>query len=318
MKAAILAAGLGTRLLPLTQVLPKALVPVCHRPLLGLLLSQLAEAGCVQAAVNTHHLGEEILHFLGREGPWGLQVQVSHEPEILGTGGGLRNLARLLGPGPFLAVNADILTDLDFAALFARRDPGAVTTLVVQDHPPHNNVWLDGAGDVCGIGPRPPQAVGPPLAYTGIQVVEPGMLTWLPGEGPLDLVAAWRRAIEAGIRLAALQVAGHFWQDLGHRESYLAAHLRLLAGESPALGRLLGPLSDPLLAPDVRLAPGVRFGPGVVLGHRVRVEEGVFLERTVVLDDARLAAGVCLSGCVVGPGVRVTASAREAIIAGRG
>lgn len=314
MKAAILAAGLGTRLLPLTRILPKALVPVCHRPLLGILLDQLAEAGCVQVAVNTHHLGEEILHFLGRGGPWGLQVQVSHEPEILGTGGGLRHLARLLGGGPFVALNADILTDLDFAALFARRDPEAAATLVVHDRPPYNNVWLDGDSRVCGVGERPSQAVEPPLAYTGIQVVGPQMLTWLPGEGPLDLVAAWRQAIAAGARLAALKVADHFWQDVGSREGYLAANLRLLAGESPGLARLLGPLADPLIPPDAQVASGVRFGPGVVLGHRVRVAEGTSLERTVVLDDARLAAGVNLTGCIVAPGVRVSASARDEII----
>lgn len=314
MKAAILAAGLGTRLLPLTRVFPKALVPVCHRPLLGILLDQLAEAGCVQVAVNTHHLGEEILHFLGRGGPWGLQVQVSHEPEILGTGGGLRNLARLLGGGPFLAVNADILTDLDLAALFHRRDREAAATLVVHDRPPYNNVWLDGDGQVCGVGERPAAAVGPPVAYTGIQVVGPQMLEWLPGEGPLDLVAAWRRAIAGGARLAALTVSGHFWQDVGSRESYLMAHRRLLSGESPALARLLGPLADPLIPPDAQVAPGVRFGPGVVLGHRVRVAAGAWLENTVVLDDARLAAGVSLVGCVVAPGVRVMVSARNEII----
>ncbi len=314
MKAAILAAGLGTRLRPLTHTLPKALVPVLNRPLLGIILEQLAAAGCVQVAVNTHHLGEAVLHFLGAGGPWGVQVQVSHEPELLGTGGGLRNLARLLGEEPFLAVNADILTDLDFPEIYARRAPGALATLVLHDCPAFNNVWVDGAGFLLGVGARPDGAAGPPLAYTGVQVVNPGLLTWLPGEGPLDLVAAWRRALAAGEKLASLTFSGHFWQDLGHREAYLTAHRRLLAGESPKLAKLWGPLADPYMDRDVKVGSGVKMGGCVCLGRGVRVGEGASLQDTVVLEQAVIAPGVRLSGCVVAAGVRVTAPAQDAIL----
>jgi mannose-1-phosphate guanylyltransferase len=314
MKAAILAAGLGTRLRPLTHVLPKALVPVFNRPLLGIVLAQLAEADCCQVAVNTHHLGEQVLHFLGTQGPWGLQVQVSHEVELLGTGGGLRNLARLLGEGPFLAVNADILTDLDLKELYARRRPEALATLVLHDCPPFNNVWVDQAGNVAGVGSPPAAMSGPPLAYTGIQVVEPGLLSWMPGEGPLDLVAVWRQALAGGERLAAVTVAGHFWQDLGRREAYLAAHRRLRAGASPRLARLLGPLHDPFLGEGTKVAAGAKFQEGVVLGRWVRVGEEATLGDTIVLDGAVISPGVSLRGCVVAAGVRVRASARDAII----
>src|SRR3989339_537965 len=88
MKAAVLAAGLGTRLRPLTDICPKPLLPVLNRPLLGLVLAQLEDAGCLQVAVNTHHLADQVHDFLRSE-PWGFLLSVSHEPEILGTGGGL-------------------------------------------------------------------------------------------------------------------------------------------------------------------------------------------------------------------------------------
>lgn len=314
MKAAILAAGLGTRLRPLTHIIPKALAPVLNRPLLGIILTRLEAAGCVQAAVNTHHLGEQVLHFLGTGGPWGLQVQVSHEPEILGTGGGLRNLARVLGQEPFLAVNADILTDLDFQDLYGRRDARALATLVLQDCPSFNNVWVDREGYLLGVGERPAGAAGPPLAYTGVQVVSPELLAWLPGEGPLDLVAAWRRAIAARERLATVTAAGHFWQDLGSREAYLTAHRRLLAGESPRLAGLLGPLTDPFVDRDARVGARVEMGGCVCLGRGVRVGEGAALKDTVVLEQAVIAPGVNLAGCVVAAGVRVTTSCRDAIL----
>ena len=102
MQVAILAAGLGTRLRPLTYTTPKALVPVLNRPLLGVLLAQLREAGALRVALNTHHLADQVQHFLGANFPQGLEVVVRHEPEILGTGGGLRSLAQALEGWPLL------------------------------------------------------------------------------------------------------------------------------------------------------------------------------------------------------------------------
>ena len=143
MKAAVLAAGLGTRLKPLTDICPKPLLPVLNRPLLGVALAQLEAAGCFQVAVNTHHLADQVHDFL-RSLPWSFQLSVSHEPEILGTGGGLRQLGEVLREGPFLALNADILTDLDLAGVYEAHHPGAVSTLVLHDSPAYNHVWVAG------------------------------------------------------------------------------------------------------------------------------------------------------------------------------
>ena len=150
MKAAVLAAGLGTRLKPLTDICPKPLWPVLNRPLLGLVLAQLEAAGCFQVAVNTHHLADQVHDFLRSE-PWSFLLSVSHEPEILGTGGGLRQLGEILREGPFLAINADILTDLDLAEVYRAHRPGAVSTLVLHDCPAYNNVWVAGEA-VVSIG----------------------------------------------------------------------------------------------------------------------------------------------------------------------
>jgi len=148
---------------PLTDICPKPLLPVLNRPLLGLVLAQLEAAGCVQAAVNTHHLADQVHDFLRSE-PWGFLLSVSHEPEILGTGGGLRQLGEVLREGPFLAINADILTDLDLAEVYRAHRPGAVSTLVLHDCPAYNNVWVAG-GAVVSIGSPPPRGGGgaPPL-----------------------------------------------------------------------------------------------------------------------------------------------------------
>jgi mannose-1-phosphate guanylyltransferase len=314
MQAAILAAGLGTRLRPLTYTTPKALVPVLNRPLLGVLLAQLKTAGALKVAVNTHHLADQVETLLAVHSPPGLKVVVRPEPEILGTGGGLRNLAEALEEAPFLAVNADILTDLDLAAVFRGHRQDALVTLVLHDCPPYNNVWLDQEGRVAGVGTPPGKPAGPPLAYTGIQVVTPRMLSWLPDKGPADLVAAWREAMAQGEHLAALVVKGHFWQDLGTPEAYLAAHQRLLLGGSPGLQRFFPPLSDPLLGEGAVLGERVTCAGGVCLGRNVRVGPDVRLKNTVVWDEAEIAPGVTLENCVVGRGARVRASARQTIV----
>jgi len=315
MDAAILAAGLGTRLRPLTHTVPKALVPVLNRPLLGVVLAQLKAADAVRVAVNTHHLAEQVQAFLAGRPDDGLEIIIRHEPAILGTGGGLRSLGEALGDGPFLAMNVDILTDLDLAWVYRQHQDDALATLVLHDFPPFNKVWLDATGWVRGIGSEPPRgAAARPLAYTGVQVVSPRLLAWIPGPGPADLVAAWRRALAAGERVQGLVVSGCFWQDLGTPAAYLAVHQRLGAGEAPALARFFPEMTDPLVASGAVVDERAVLGPGVCLGAGVRVEAGAYLENTVVWAKARIGPGVKLSRCIVGQGARVTVSAREAVL----
>ena len=320
MKAAVLAAGLGTRLKPLTDIRPKPLWPVLNRPLLGLVLAQLEAAGCSQVAVNTHHLADQVHDFLRAE-PWSFLLSVSHEPEILGTGGGLRQLAEVLREGPFLALNADILTDLDLAGVYGAHQSGAVSTLVLHDCAPYNNVWVKD-GRVVSVGaPTPGGRAGDeqakPLAYTGVQVVDPTMRRYLPPPGePGDLVQAWREALKAGERLAYLTVSGHFWQDLGTPANYLEAHRRLLTGAWPKLAGYFPGLADPLMGPGVRIGARARFGGGVCLGSNVAVEEGAALKNSVVWDRAVIRANVELEDCIVAAGVEVKESARGQVLVG--
>ena len=311
--AAILAAGLGTRLRPLTYRCPKALVPVLNRPLLGFWLARLKAAGFTRVAVNTHHLTEEVAQFLARGDPWGMEILVRHEPELLGTGGGLKKLGELLGEAPFLAVNVDILTDLDLAQVFRAHRDGALATLVLHECPRYTGIWTDRKGAIHSIGALPRNPTGPPLAYTGVQVVTTELLRRIP-DGPYDLVKAWQEALAAGGRLASLKADSLFWQDLGTPEDYLAAHRRLQKGEAPSLTAFFPGGADPLMGPGAEIGPGVEFRGAVCLGAGVQVGAGASLKNTVVWDRARLAPGVQLQDCIVAAGVEVTGSAQGKVL----
>ncbi len=308
--AVILAAGLGTRLRPLTYQVPKPLFPLLNRPLLGLLLAQLAAAGFRRVAVNTHHLGEAIRECVASQAPPDLEVLVRHEPEILGTAGGLRHLADFLGGEPFLVINGDIVTDIDLGSLVRAHDPEALATLLLHDCPRFNTVWLTAAHRIQGFGPPPPGVLPGPLAFTGLQVVSPRLLELIPPGRFVHIIDTYRQAIAAGDHVAACVRQGFFWQDIGTIQDYLEINLRFLREAPPGLRGFFPPIGDPLLGQGVNLGRNVTFAGGVCLGEGVRLGDHVRLKNTVVWNRAQIAAGVSLEDCVVGQAAQVAASAQ--------
>lgn len=309
--AVILAAGLGTRLRPLSNKVPKPLFPILNRPLLGLILTQLTAAGFRRVAINSHHLATDIQLFLSSQGPWDLEIFLSYEPNILGTGGGLRNLAEFLGDSPFLVINGDILTDLDLAGVYQEHRQDALATMILHDFPVFNNVWLDEFGQVQAFStPSPGLHLSAPLAFTGIQVVSPRIFNLIPAGIFVNIIDAYRGAIADGEKVAALLRDDFYWQDIGTPQDYLEIHRRLLAGELPHIAAFYPRLADPYLAEGVTMDAGAHLDGGVCLGPGVEVGENVNLKNTVVWADAVIDAGVHLEDCVVGRGVRVKKSAR--------
>lgn len=312
--AIILAAGYGTRLRPLSFQVPKPLFPICNRPLLGLLLDQLQEAGCRRVAINLHYQAEAIAAWLAQAAPAGLELRLSLEPEILGTGGALRHLADFIGTEPVLVINSDIVTDLELAGLWLDYQPKAPATLVLHDQPRFNRVWVDPQGTITGFGLASPAPGAAVAAFTGIQIITPRLLRWLPRGEYADIIKVYNQLIAAGEPPAALFRAGFFWQDIGTPADYLAVHRRLLQGEAPRLAPFLPPVTDPCLAGEVALGPEVHWGGGVCIGPGVEIGPQASLTATVVWEGAEIAGGVQLQGCLVGRGVQVRRSAAHAIL----
>lgn len=280
----VFAAGLGTRLRPLTDLLPKPVVPLMNRPLAAYALERLAAAGVTRCAVNTHHLASEVARALRDHVPAGLEIVYSHEPELLGTGGGLRRGLERLGPThePILVMNGDIFfwPDLE-GALALHRRLGAFATMVVRRDPRAARFGAIevGGGRVRRILGRPADVGGPleTRMFTGVHVLSPEVVDALPREGCV-IRQGYQRWLEEG------RVIGGFvddapWRDLGTPEEYLRAHLELLDG-------------------TLRWPGVVPAGGDVVLGAGARVDPGVTLSRVVVW-----------------PGTHVTAPASDAILA---
>jgi aminoglycoside/choline kinase family phosphotransferase len=221
-KALVLAAGLGTRLLPHTRRIPKPLFPLAGRPLLTRHVELLQAAGCEAVVVNTHHLAAQIESAVAA-GRFGIPVRTRCEPQLLGTGGAIGNLRDFWDERPFFVVNADIDHAVDLAAVYAAHlAGGAAATLVLADDPEFNTVAMDAAGRIRGFAPSPADAPADALTFTGIQVLSPVVLDYLPAGGPGDSIAAFRAMLADGHRLNAFVTRAR-WQDLGTPARYRRA-----------------------------------------------------------------------------------------------
>jgi NDP-sugar pyrophosphorylase family protein len=224
MKALILAAGFGTRLKPHTDRLPKPLFPIDGTPILELAIQRLISAGCTGIAINTHHLHDRIEDYIGGRS-YPVPVTTHYEPVILDTGGAIRNVRTLLDDAPFLVINSDIVTNLNYAQVYhAHLQHPHPVTLVLHDCPEFNNVTCDPEGFVLGfhLTEKPFNAV-PDLAFTGIQVLDPSVIDLIPGDGPYSSIDLYRQLIARGPSVKSLVVRNHYWIDIGSPAKYATA-----------------------------------------------------------------------------------------------
>ncbi len=229
MKAMVFAAGRGTRLKPLTDTRPKALVEVGGVALLEHTLRRLAAAGVHEAIINLHHLGEQIPAFIERHGRFGLQhVEYSPEPELLDTGGGLKEAAWFFDDGrPFLVHNVDVLSDVDLRALAAEHQrSGALATLAALPRPTARPLFFDSANRLVGRRSatngdtfvRAPQGEAVPLGFCGIQMISPALFPKMTESGVFPIVACYLRLAAAGEAINAFRADGARWRDCGRPE----------------------------------------------------------------------------------------------------
>lgn len=290
MKAMILAAGFGTRLHPLTEMKPKALMPVANKPILARNLEYLICHGITEIIVNAHHHHQQIVDYLRDASSCGPNIEVKVEQEILGTGGGIKNTEDFWGKEPFFVINSDILTDIDLAAVYqVHQTSGALVTLVLHDCEPYNQVRVDDQWNITDIakGNMPGR-----LAFTGIHVIDPEVLSHIPQGIFSDIIECYRELIRLGKPIRACLVRGHYWRDIGSIESYLDAN-RELAGNSFVIG------------PGCSVDSSVKLMDWGVIGENSHLEKNVEVQRSVLWEGVAVKEGikvvyaVVTSGCVV-------------------
>jgi len=236
MKAMILAAGLGTRLRPLTEETPKALLPVAGRPLIQYPLLLLKRYGITDIVINLHHHGNKIAAALGDGQDMGLRLHYSWEPTILGTGGGIKQARQLLGGGTFLVMNSDILVDLnlDKVVEFHHRRKSMVSMVVRSDPEAaqYGAIELDAQDRVRKIVGQGSHAAGAlrQFMFTGVHILEPSVFDAIPGQGFSSITDVYIAMLQRNEKLFGYIMKGA-WMDLGTPERYQEANRLLGAGQ---------------------------------------------------------------------------------------
>jgi NDP-sugar pyrophosphorylase family protein len=237
MKAMVLAAGLGTRLRPLTNDKPKALVEIGGRTLLEITLTRLKEFGIHEVIVNLHHFADKVIDYLKAHGNFGMRIEVSREELLLDTGGGLKkagwffleDLAHL--NEPFLLHNVDVISTIDFGAMVsAHKKAGALATLTVQERDTSRLLLFDEQMRLCGRRARGAEpeiarlaAKTQALAFTGIHVISPRLIGLMSEEGVFSIVNTYLRLAGRGENIQGYRADEFYWRDLGKPESLIQA-----------------------------------------------------------------------------------------------
>jgi mannose-1-phosphate guanylyltransferase len=229
MKAMILAAGLGTRLRPLTNDRPKALVEIAGRTLLEITLARLRTFGVSQVIINVHHFADLVVAYLKAHDNFGMRIEVSREDVLLDTGGGLKKAAWFFleessRDEPFLLHNVDVISTIDLERMVqSHKQSKALATLAVQERETSRKLLFDEQLQLCGRRAgrdQKPEMVRlsartQALAFSGIHVVSPRLLTKMNEEGVFSIITSYLRLAGRGESIAAFRADEYYWRDLG-------------------------------------------------------------------------------------------------------
>ncbi len=319
MKAMVLAAGLGTRLRPLTYEITKPMVPVLDRPVMEHILDLLSRHGFDEVIANLHYFPDSIREYFGE------QLEYRFEPELLGTAGGVRGCADFFGQEPFVIISGDALTDIDLGALTARHvQSGGIATLAVKQVPDTSEygvVLHDRDGRVTGFQEKPaPEEALSDLGNCGIYVFDPRIFDYFPERPFVDWATdVFPVLLENDVPFHIHQI-NEYWNDVGSlaelkQGTFDALHGRLrleVDGQEVAPGVVVadgrplaqaaeieGPVwigSDVQIGSDVRLMGPIVLGDGATVGDRAQLRE------SIVFPGSEIAADSIMIGAIAGHG----------------
>jgi NDP-sugar pyrophosphorylase family protein/thiamine kinase-like enzyme len=299
----ILAAGQGERLRPITDHIPKPLVPLAGRPALQYVLDKIAHLPYSEIGINTRYKYEVIEDWVSQYSLHD-RINLFHEETVLGTGGALKNAEAFLGLGTFLVHNSDILSDIDLNKLLDHhQSSGNLVTLAVHDCPKFNSLVIQEKGMLAGMKKDLPEENALLKAFTGIAVYEPEFLTFLPA-GESSVVDAWFHARTAGHDIGTFDMTGCSWSDIGTPSAYASAVFDMLRSEGET----------------VYVYPSMKDCNDVELQGNVVIEEGCVLQGEVVLRNCIVLPGGNVrairesplhENCIIGPDYKIDLSEED-------
>jgi mannose-1-phosphate guanylyltransferase len=245
-RAMILAAGLGTRLRPLTDTTPKALLPVMGRPMLDWAMAHVAAEGISEVIINLHHFPEAVTDHVGSRSNCGMHIAFSRESILLGTGGGVKRAEWFLKDTPFILRNVDVLAGFRLQPLLDRLErEKSLAVLAVQDRETSRALLWDRRGQLCGrLSGGKPRVVRraenevEALGFTGIHAVSPRVVEMMPGDRPFCIVEFYLEIARQGEAILCHRVDEFYWRDLGTRDSLEAAEQELAHSDGSLLQAL--------------------------------------------------------------------------------
>ncbi len=272
-KAMILAAGLGTRLRPLTELISKPMAPIVNRPVMEHIVRLLAKHNFTDIICNLHWYPENIKNYFGDGSRWGVSIVYSYEEKLLGTAGGVKNVEDFFGDNTFLVISGDALTDIDLgAAMEFHKNKGGIATLIlteVEDVSQYGVVLIDEDGKIRGFQEKPLSGeVESNLANSGIYFFEPEIFSYMP---PRGVFCDFGKNIFPALLSKNVVFYGYchnqYWNDVGSLDEYQQGNFDALEGKV-----------------DVSI-PGEKIKEGVWVGKNCKIDEGVIIVPPVCIGN---------------------------------
>lgn len=307
--AFVLGAGLGTRLRPLTNVIPKPLLPIFGKRLITFALDHLIASGIERFVINTHHLSEQFADLFSGDAYRGKKVTLVHEPALLETGGGIRNASGFFEQEPFLVYSGDILADINIGALIESHfNSGSKVTLALRHTGLSTVLSFDaGTNRVVDIGGQLGSSLPGSIDFANVSVWNPEMIRKIPADRKVSFIPVLVDAIRDGDQIGGVVLDEQRWFNIGSREEYLGIHRTVAtSGWRPSyLTELDWPTT---IARSAVMSEGVEIAGSCWIGSESRIEPRAVLRDVVVWPRSTVRSDTHLSECVVagtevGPGI---------------
>lgn len=305
-RAFVLGAGLGTRLRPLTDNLPKPLVPIFNKPLATFALDHLIASGVERFVMNTHHCPEAYARLLGgcesHTDYRGRSVEFRYEPVLLETGGGIKNAQDLLGDEPFLLYNGDVLADFPLEPLIdAHSRSGNIATLALRSGGAERRIQCDpSSGSITDLRGLLGARDEPAFVFTGISVFSPEIHNHIPAGEPVSIIPVLADLVRDGAPIGGVILDEGLWFDIGTPEAYLDIHRLLLKGHH-VFSYIPGDWLQPV-PPSAIIGAGAQLLGCTSIGPRATIPSGARLLDTIVWADTSVPAGADLRHTILASG----------------